>query len=198
MSRKMQQLRPQLKASTSEPQRLIQLGRSQAPQKNYTESLRSIAGQITTFTEGWKSKIRTSSTKQVTGMFRGAIQAKVNRNISRPLINKFLTQNSKGAANNRSKCQRQSKTNHCTSSMKARNTIKGRTGTKTKNQSSGGSIVSFMEKTKGTSPKIAQMRRKLRRGQKAGKTLNLRHNNPPGKPTTPSLCLHSSHIAQST
>jgi len=48
--------------------------------------------------------------------------------------------------------------------MKARNTIKGRAGTKTRNQGSEGSIASFMEKTKGTSPEIAQMRRKLRKG----------------------------------
>jgi hypothetical protein len=47
--------------------------------------------------------------------------------------------------------------------MKARNTIKGRTGTKTKNQDSEGSIISFMKRTKGTSLEIAQMRRKLKR-----------------------------------
>jgi hypothetical protein len=47
--------------------------------------------------------------------------------------------------------------------MKATNTIKRRTRTKTKNQDSEGSIVSFMERTKGTSPEIAQMLRKLRR-----------------------------------
>jgi hypothetical protein len=39
--------------------------------------------------------------------------------------------------------------------MKAKDTIKGRTKTKTENQDSGGSIVSFMEKTKGTSLEIA-------------------------------------------
>jgi hypothetical protein len=41
--------------------------------------------------------------------------------------------------------------------MKTRNTINRRTGTKTKNQGSEGSIVSFTEKTKGTSPEIVQM-----------------------------------------
>ena len=164
MSQKMWQLRLQSKVSASKPSQLIYLGKSQAQQRNYTMCSRNIAGQITTFVEGQKSKIRTSSTKQVVGMFRGATEAKVNRNLSRPLINKFLTQNSKGAASSRSKRQRQSKTNHYTSSTKARNTIKGRTGTKTKNKSSGGSIVSLMEKIKGTSPEIAQTQRKLRKG----------------------------------
>jgi hypothetical protein len=37
----------------------------------------------------------------------------------------------------------------------ARNTIKGRTRARTKNQNSEGSIVSSMERKKGTSPEIA-------------------------------------------
>jgi hypothetical protein len=48
--------------------------------------------------------------------------------------------------------------------MRSRNTIKGRIGTRAKNQNNEGSIVSFMERTKGTSLEIVQMRRKLKRG----------------------------------
>ena len=55
------------------------------------KSLRSTVGQTMTSEEGWKSKIRTSSTKQVAGMFRRATEAKANCSLCRPLINKFLT-----------------------------------------------------------------------------------------------------------
>jgi hypothetical protein len=48
--------------------------------------------------------------------------------------------------------------------MKARDTVKGRNGSRTSTKNSEGSIVSFMERTKGTSPGIAQTQRKLRRG----------------------------------
>ena len=164
MSQRMWQLRPQSRASTSEPSRLIQLEKSQALYKNYIESLRSTIGQTMTSKEGQKNKIRTSNTKQVVGIFRRAIEAKANCTLSRPVVNKFLTQNGKEAASSSSKCRRQNKTSHHISNTKARNTIKERTGTKTKNQDSGGSIVSYMEKTKGTPPEIVQMRRKLRKG----------------------------------
>jgi hypothetical protein len=55
-----------------------------------------------------------------------------------------------GIASKGSTCQRQPQAKYRKSRMKERNTIKGRTGTKTRNQDSEGSIVSFAEKTKGT------------------------------------------------
>ena len=64
--------------------------------------------------EGWKNKIRTSSTKEVAGTLRGAIEAK-------------------DVAYNGSRCRRQNKTKHRRSSTKARNTIKRKAGTKTRN-----------------------------------------------------------------
>ena len=164
MSQRMWQLRPQSRASASEPSWLIKLEKRQALYKNCIHSLRSTTGQTMTSEEGRKNKIRTSSTKQVAGTFRRAIEAKANCSLSRPLVNKFLTQNSKETVSSGSKCRRQNKTSHHTSSTKAKNTIKERTRTETKNQDSGGSIVSFMSKTKGTSPETAQMRRKLSRG----------------------------------
>jgi hypothetical protein len=41
--------------------------------------------------EGWKNKIRTSSTKEVAGMLRGATIAKASHSLSKLLINKFST-----------------------------------------------------------------------------------------------------------
>ena len=163
MSQRMWQLRPQSRASASKPSWLIQLEKSEALYRNCIQSLRSTAGQTMTFEEGQKNKIRTSNTKQVTGMFRRATEANANCSLSRPLVNKFLTQNSKEAASSGSKCRGQNKTIHHISSTKAKNIIKGRTGTETKNQDNGGSIISFMGKTKDTSPEIAQMRKKPRR-----------------------------------
>ena len=171
MSQRMWQLRPQSRASASEPSQLIQLTKSQALQKNYTESLRSTACQIMTSEEGQKSKIRTSSTKQVAGMFRRATEAKANCSLSRLLINKFLTQNSKEAAICGSKCQRHNKTSHHTSTTKARNIIKGRTRTKTKNQDSGGSIVSFIGKQRAHHQRLPRHERNSREDKKQTKHL---------------------------
>jgi hypothetical protein len=102
-----------------------------------------------------EEKIRTSSTKEVAGMFRGTTEAKASHSHNNHQTNKFSTLSSKRIASKDSRCRRQPQAKHHKSSTKARNTIKGRTGTKTKNQDSEGNIVSFTEKTKGTPPEIA-------------------------------------------
>ena len=60
---------------------------------------------------------------------------------------------------------------------KAREIAKVGTRTKTKTKGNEGSIVSFMEKTKGTQPRAAQTPRKPKKGSKAEQIRHLRHNN---------------------
>jgi hypothetical protein len=55
-------------------------------------------------------------------------------------------------------------TKHLRSSTKARNTIQERSRTRIRTKDREGNIVSFIERTKGTSLEIAQMRRKIKRG----------------------------------
>jgi hypothetical protein len=52
-------------------------------------NLRSIGGQITTFAEGYKSKIRTSSTKGAAGMLKKTTEAKASHSLSNRQTNKF-------------------------------------------------------------------------------------------------------------
>ena len=68
-----------------------------------------------------------------------------------------------GAANRGNGHRRTIKTLGLRSSMMAKGTFKGGTGTRTRIRGSEGNIVSFMKKTKGTSPGIAQMLRKHRK-----------------------------------
>ena len=60
----------------------------------------------------------------------------------------------------------------------SREIAKAGTRIETKTKGCEGSIVSFMEKTKGTQPRIAQMPRRPKKGSKAEQIRYLRHNNP--------------------
>ena len=131
MSQKMWQQKPQSEVSASDPSQLIQLEKSQAQQRNCIMSLKNTTGQIMTFVEGQKSKIRTSSTKGAAGMLKGATEAKASHSLNKRQISKCLTQSSKRIASKGSRCQRQPQTKHLKSSTRARNTIKGRTETRT-------------------------------------------------------------------
>jgi hypothetical protein len=48
--------------------------------------------------EGWKNKIRTSSTKEVAGILRGAIEAMASHSLSKRLINKFFNIEQQGSS----------------------------------------------------------------------------------------------------
>ena len=56
---------------------------------------------------------------------------------------------------------------HLRNKLKARDMAKARTRIETKTKSSEGNTASFMEKIRGTSPGIAQMLRRPKKGSKA-------------------------------
>jgi hypothetical protein len=97
-------------------------------------------------------------------MHKGATEAKASYNLNGGKTTRFSTKNTKEPASKASRHQRSVKTTYLRNSMKARDTVMGRAGTRTKTKGSEGSTISFMERTKGTSLGIARMPRKLRKG----------------------------------
>jgi hypothetical protein len=76
-----------------------------------------------------EEKIRTSSTKEVAGMFRGTTEAKASHSHNNHQTNKFSTLSSKRIASKDSRCRRQPQAKHHKSSTKEELEQKPRTKT---------------------------------------------------------------------